>query len=104
MGFGGSYFLRDSSQSIGAASVQLLPASSARSFLLIENVHATQTVWVNLTGGTAAANTAASRILLAAGGGPNSRLLLNAAVPTNAITAIASGASTPVTVLDNGVA
>lgn len=103
MGLGGSYFLRDSSQSIGASSVQILPASSARSFLLIENVHATNTVWLNLTGGTAAANAAGS-ILLAAGGGPNSRIVLNAAVPTNAITAIASAGSTPITVLDNGVA
>ena len=99
-----TYTLRDSSTAtLGAASAQLLAFSSSRSFLLIENTHATNDVWVNLTGGTAAAN-GSGCILLAKGNVAASRILLNSGVPANAITAISTGANTTVTVIDNGVA
>jgi hypothetical protein len=102
MGFGGSYGIRDSSQAaLPTSSTQILAASSSRSFLLLENVDATNDIWVNLAGGPAAAN-GSGCILLPHGGGPSSRIVFNAAVPTNAIFAISLVATTKLTVLDNG--
>lgn len=104
MGLGGSYFIRDSSQTaLPTTTTQILPASASRSFLLLENTDATNDIWVNLAGGAAVAN-GPGCIFLPHGGVPMGRLLLNAAVPTNAINAISLVATTKLTVLDNGVA
>lgn len=86
--------IQDASASIGSgSSVTLLAADGNRTFLFIANGHATQTVGVNLSGGTALIG-GAGTITLAAGGS----LLFDFGVPTNAITAIASGSATPVCV------
>jgi len=99
-----SYFLRDASQAaLPTSSTQILPASSARSFLLLENTDATNGIWVNLTGGPAAPR-GSGCIFLPSGGGSASRIVFNAGCPANAITAISLVATTSLTVIDNGVA
>jgi len=104
MGFAGSYFIRDSSQTaLPTTSTQILPASSSRSFLLLENTDTVNDIWVNLAGGAAAAQ-GSGCIFLPKGGGVNSRIVFSSAVPTNAIFAISLVATTKLTVLDNGVA
>lgn len=85
--------LKDASVLVGASQVTLLATDSARTFLFICNGHASQTLTVNLAGGTAAANTIGC-VTLAPGG----TILMDDGVPTGPITAIASGASTPATV------
>jgi hypothetical protein len=102
-----SYFLRDSSQAaLPTSSTQILPFSSARSFLLLENTDATNDIWVNLTGGTAVARGPGCIFLPhASATQPSpSRIVFNAGCPTNAITAISLVATTSLTVIDNGVA
>lgn len=88
--------LADASTTIGATSVLIVPAGKSNNFLSIENVHATQDVWLNLTGGTAVANAAGNTFL------PHlTRIIFDKFVPTSAITAIATGATTPLTILFN---
>jgi len=104
MSLAGSYFIRDSSQTaLPTATTQILPASSSRTFLLLENADATNDIWVNLAGGAAVAN-GPGCILLPHGGGPTARIVFTSACPTNAINAISLVATTKLTVLDNGVA
>lgn len=67
--------------------------SNPRNFLLIQNVHATNDIAVSFTG-TAALNTAGS-IMLLHGTAP---LVFETAVPQGAVSIIATGAGTPVTV------
>jgi len=98
-----SYFLRDSSQAaLPTSSTQILPFSSARTFLLLENTDAANDIWVNLVGGTAAANGPGCIFLPHVA--VNSRVVFNAGCPTNAITAISLTAACKLTVIDNGVA
>ncbi len=105
MGFGGSYFIRDSSQTaLPTSSTQILPASSSRSFLLLENTDAANDIWVNLAGGAAVANGPGCIFLGHGPGAVSSRVIFGGACPTNAINAISLVATTKLTVLDNGVA
>ena len=99
-----TYTLRDSSQAaLPTSSTTILPFSTSRSFLLLENTDATNGIWVNLVGGTAAAR-GSGCIFLPSGGGAASRIVFNAGCPANAITAISLVATTSLTVIDNGVA
>lgn len=92
--------LRDASVSnLGATSTQLLAANSSRNFLLIGNTSGSNDIWVNLSGGTAAAN-GTGCIFLPKGPVASSVIFLEMAPPANAITAIATGSSTTVTVLE----
>lgn len=89
--------LTDASANIGVGvSTPLAAVSSTgspRNFLLLQNVHATQDVAVSFTG-TAALNTAGS-IMLLHGTAP---LVFETAVPQGAISAIATGATTPLVI------
>ena len=86
--------LVDASVNVGTSQVTLLEAVAKRDFLVIANAHATQALWVNYTGGTAAANGLGCVQIPAL-----SNMRFDGFVPSNKITAIASGATTPVTVL-----
>lgn len=90
--------LTDASANIGVGVSTPLAGQSAtsnpRNFLLLQNVHATQDIAVNLTGGTAALNTAGS-IMLLHGTAP---IVFETAVPQGAISAIATGATTPLVI------
>lgn len=66
---------------VGVASGQLLAAKADRRFLLVQNKHASQSIWINLAG---AAATTAGGVLLA----PGASLLLDQAAPNGAINAI----------------
>lgn len=55
----------NTNQTVGVASAQLLAANASRRYLLIQNLHASQRIWVTLDG-TAA--TTAKGILILAGG------------------------------------
>lgn len=90
--------LTDASANIGVGASTPLAAvtqssSNPRNFLLLQNVHATQDIAVSFTG-TAALNTAGS-IMLLHGTAP---LVFETAVPQGAISAIATGATTPLVI------
>lgn len=89
--------LIDASANIGVTASTPVAAQSAttnpRQFLLLQNVHATQDIAVNFTG-TAALNTAGS-IMLLHGTAP---IVFETAVPQGAISAIATGATTPLVI------
>lgn len=88
----GNYF-EDCSATVGTTSTALLTAFDPfRNTLLIHNPHATAYIAINLTGGTAAINTAGSITI-----SPLFSILLDVAVPRGPINVIASGSSTPVT-------
>jgi hypothetical protein len=80
---------------VTTASATIATANSSRKFLLIQNNDATGIIYVNLQGATA---TALNGVKIP----PGSSLLLDAAVPSNAITAIGSIASNPNVVLVTG--
>lgn len=82
-----------STVAVGVASVQLLAANAARRYLLIENKHATVSLYVNLAG--AAATVAGGVTLL-----PGDSLELSSFVPLGAITAIGSGAGASAVVVE----
>jgi len=88
-----------STTTLGNSSTKLLDANPARNFLLIENTHASQDVWVNLVGGTAAAN-GVGCIFLKGGNVAASRVVFDITVPSGQINALATGSSTTVTVLE----
>lgn len=94
--------LTDLSQTIGTLSIPIVSAtllnqpSGAQirpNALYIHNASATAAIAVNLTGGAAVINGAGSMTL-----NPGGYLLLDTALPTNNINAIAASASTPITV------
>jgi hypothetical protein len=74
--------------SSSGSSQQLLAANTGRGFLIIGNPNASNAVWVNLTGGTAAAN-GVGCIQLAAG----QYIYFVETIMTNAITATATAGS-----------
>lgn len=78
-------------------SAQILAKNTGRNYLMIQNVSATVDAWVNLTGGTAAPNTAGS-IRLAANGGYVE--FVGPFVPSNAITARSASSTVPLTILE----
>lgn len=82
--------------SLGAASVTLVaaPTSSERRYLVIQNQHATQDLYVRLDGAVATAD--ANALKIKAG---ETREWASNYVPAGVITAIASGAATPVAVV-----
>ncbi len=81
---------------VGTSSATLVaaPTSSERRYLLIQNQHATQDIYVRLDGATATAD--ANSLKIPAG---TSREWSGNYVPNGTITAIALGASTPVAVV-----
>ncbi len=76
----------------GTGSVQLLPFDVGRNFLLLENLNATNDVWVNLAGGTASV-AGSGCILLKAGNVPNSRIVFESSVPAGPINVACSGSA-----------
>lgn len=72
-----------SNASLSGSSQTLLPEEAARRLLIIHNPNATNSIAVNMTGGTAALNTAGS-ITIPAG----KMVQFDEWVPTNAITVI----------------
>lgn len=84
---------QDASATIGASQVTLLAADPQRTGVFICNGSASNTLAVNLAGGTAAIN-GAGCITLAAGGS----IFADIMVPTGAITGIGSNSSTIATV------
>lgn len=61
MAIQGNPILRDRSiTSLSGSSQQLVPAEQDRQFIMIENPNAANAIWVNLSGGAAAANTGGS--------------------------------------------
>lgn len=89
--------LTDKSAGIPTSSTPVLGFDASRNFLLIRNEHTANPIAVNLTGGTAALNTAGN-ITLAAG----QQIQFETTVPTGAITAIAGTGTSPLTVLYSG--
>lgn len=80
---GGNLVADHSISSLTGASQSLLAQDMVRTFVLIENPSASNSIAVNLTGGTAALNTAGS-VMIAPGGS----LWCDEFVVTNAITVI----------------
>jgi len=85
----------DASTTVGASSVVVLAGGNynIRNFLLIHNPDTAKIVAVNLTGGTAAINTAGSLTLA-----PGAFVLLDFAVTWGTITAIGSTSGCPLTI------
>ena len=71
-----------------------VPANANRQFVMIQNVHASNNIAFSFDGTTPALNTAGSFMLSS-----NQAVILDVMVVTNAINFIASGATTPVTVI-----
>ena len=82
----------DASATVGTSSTTLRAACSRRMLLVIHNASTATAIAVNLSGGTAAINTAGS-ITMAAG----ATMYLDTSIPSNAITVIAASVGTPVT-------
>jgi hypothetical protein len=83
----------NSAASVGVSSAQAL-APGARKYLFVQNVSATASVGCNFGGGTAALNTAGTRMLPPYA----SATFEESFVPNQAVNCIASAASTPVTI------
>lgn len=83
--------------SVPNTSTQVLALDNNRNALMMCAVDATNDVWVNLAGGTAAANAAGS-ILLTHASFQNGCLVLSVAVPRGVITAISSASTAKLTI------
>lgn len=79
--------------SVGAADTPILASNNNRDYLLIQNKHASQNIWVRLDGGAGASGVG---VLI----GPGGSLELSNTVPTNAIRGYASGAATNITIVE----
>lgn len=82
--------------SVGTAASLGLAADPQRQLLIIQNVHATNTVGYTLDGSTPVLATAGTFMLTA-----NTRHTYELVVPIGPVNVIASGASTPVTIASN---
>lgn len=80
-----------SNSSVGAASAQIVAASATRKFLMIQNTHATQYLYLSLNNPATV-----SDIILAPGG---ASLSFGNLGPTNAVYGIGSGAATTFAIL-----
>lgn len=84
-----------SAKTVTNSSAAFLAASSATTFLLVKNEDTVASIALNFAGGTAALNTAGNITLP-----PGASITLDGSfVPTGAITAISSAASSPATVI-----
>lgn len=81
-----------SQSALGAASVEALPANMGRRYLLIQNQHASNNVFVRF-GATATADYLSIRVA------PGASLIFeNSFIASKSVNVIASGASTPVNI------
>lgn len=88
----GALTVTGSQAALGAVSVEALPANKGRRYLLIQNQHASQLVYVRFG---AAATADQNSIRIQAGG---TLIFENSFIATYSVNLIASGASTPVNV------
>ena len=84
----------DASTTVGTSSVQVLAASSTRASVVFANPHPSAEIAIHLTGGTAVLNGLGTVRL-----GPGDTLAVDAEGTAGAFTAIASAASTPLTIV-----
>lgn len=84
----------DASTTVGTSSASVLAADSARKTVTFHNPHATATITIHLTSGTAVLNGAGTVTL-----NPGDTLNLDGPGATGAFTAIASAAATPITIV-----
>lgn len=80
-----------SNSSVGAASAEIVVANAARKFLMIQNTHASQYLYLSMTNPATVAD-----IILAPGG---ASLSFGNLGPTNAVYAIGGGAATTFAIL-----
>lgn len=87
------------SANYGTAAALALAVDPTRQFLQIQNNHATQQVGYTLDGSTPVLGAAGTFVLAGGAGGAGGSATYDTFIPTGAVNIIASGATTPVTVI-----